>query len=273
MSTSLARSTGTTNQPGTVRSSVHGSLCLLRLQSDITLISHVQSANHCRCGKMPLVPHPRPAPPSRPDRLQCRGRSPGPPAHAAERPRPRAGRAVWPAGLRTLEPTSRNAWSTSDLRRAVRDRRRHCEAPRPGLSADAGLARAGVRTARGADGRRGRDLARRRRARSIRPAPSHSTALRDARASRPLTPWPRDTRHARCVAVVTHGGVIRTTLELLAGRAPRAGARGRRGPRSVPILNGSILHLDVDERGPWRVRARQRCRSPRDADRTATDAG
>jgi broad specificity phosphatase PhoE len=53
------------------------------------------------------------------------------------------------------------------------------------------------------------------------------------------------------VAVVTHGGVIRTALSLLAsGGLPLA--PGETAPEVGVILNGSIAHLEVDTAG-WRV--------------------
>jgi probable phosphoglycerate mutase len=68
----------------------------------------------------------------------------------------------------------------------------------------------------------------------------------------------------RCVAVVTHGAVLRNVLNLLAdGRLPLVAAEV--SPRSVPILNCSIMHLEAHRPDPvvaatdsdvarWRVR-------------------
>jgi 2,3-bisphosphoglycerate-dependent phosphoglycerate mutase len=82
------------------------------------------------------------------------------------------------------------------------------------------------------------------------------------------------TRHrtAGALAVVTHGGVIRTTLGLLAdGRLALAAGEAR--PEGGAILNGSILHLDVDEQDQWRVLRVNDVDHLAALDRTAADAG
>ncbi|MEO8481178.1 MAG: histidine phosphatase family protein [Acidobacteriota bacterium] len=53
-----------------------------------------------------------------------------------------------------------------------------------------------------------------------------------------------------CVAVVTHGGVVRSILHLLgSGRLPLAGLQ--EPPVVDPIANASILHITVDANGGW----------------------
>lgn len=62
----------------------------------------------------------------------------------------------------------------------------------------------------------------------------------------------RDYRARRCVAVVTHGGVMRTALQLLQdGDLPLAS--GQTPPEVAPIRNASILHLAVAADDRWRV--------------------
>jgi probable phosphoglycerate mutase len=66
----------------------------------------------------------------------------------------------------------------------------------------------------------------------------------------------RDFAPASCVAVVTHGAVLRNILNLLRdGRLPLLAGESR--PESVPIANCAIMHLEArwgDERLPaWRV--------------------
>jgi broad specificity phosphatase PhoE len=79
----------------------------------------------------------------------------------------------------------------------------------------------------------------------------------------------------RSVAVVTHGGAIRTVLRLLAdGHLPLASAH----PAILvePILNASILHLAVglvDGEPVWRVVAINDVEHLADEARSARDAG
>lgn len=65
-----------------------------------------------------------------------------------------------------------------------------------------------------------------------------------------------DFRECRCVAVVTHGAVLRNILNLL-GDGRLALAAGAEPPASVPIINCAVMHLEVqwnDESvAAWRV--------------------
>jgi probable phosphoglycerate mutase len=66
----------------------------------------------------------------------------------------------------------------------------------------------------------------------------------------------RDFGTLRCLAVVTHGAVLRNVLNLLGDGRLRL-ANGQAPPASVPILNGAIMHLEahgIDESVVrWRV--------------------
>ncbi len=77
-----------------------------------------------------------------------------------------------------------------------------------------------------------------------------------SRVQRALEATVRDFRGCRCVAVVTHGAVLRNVLNLLGdGRLPLAD--GVEAPESVPIINCAVMHLEVqwnDESvASWRV--------------------
>jgi broad specificity phosphatase PhoE len=80
---------------------------------------------------------------------------------------------------------------------------------------------------------------------------------------------------ATCIAVVTHGGVMRTALSLLADHHLPL-APGHAAVVVGPILNASILHLAVgrtDPIGVWRVVSVNDVEHLRHADVTARDAG
>jgi broad specificity phosphatase PhoE len=70
------------------------------------------------------------------------------------------------------------------------------------------------------------------------------TAAFQERVRTALEDLAREFASTRCVAVVTHGAVLRNILNLLAdGRLPRV--HGEPPPASVPIANCAIMHLEV----------------------------
>jgi probable phosphoglycerate mutase len=71
------------------------------------------------------------------------------------------------------------------------------------------------------------------------------TAAFQERVRTALHDLAREFGSTHCVAVVTHGAVLRNILNLLAdGRLPRM--HGEPPPESVPIANCAIMHLEVD---------------------------
>jgi len=82
------------------------------------------------------------------------------------------------------------------------------------------------------------------------------TAAFQSRVQGALEAIVRDFRVRHCVAVVTHGAVLRNILNLLRdGRLPMAA--GVAAPESVPIINCAVMHLEVgwddDREATWRV--------------------
>jgi broad specificity phosphatase PhoE len=84
------------------------------------------------------------------------------------------------------------------------------------------------------------------------------TAVFQLRVQAALEAVARDFASAECVAVVTHGAVLRNVLGLLRDGRLRL-AEGEATPAAVPVANCAIMHLEAlrtDESVPsWRVHA------------------
>lgn len=85
---------------------------------------------------------------------------------------------------------------------------------------------------------------------------AESTSAFQARVQMALEAVARDFASASCVAVVTHGAVLRNVLHLLRDGRLRLDD-GEPQPESVPIANCAIMHVEarwVDEHVPaWRI--------------------
>lgn len=85
---------------------------------------------------------------------------------------------------------------------------------------------------------------------TIDPPGGESSAVFRARVHAALAAVVERYADRRCVAVVTHGGVIRAVLHLLgSGHLPLADSQ--EPPAVDPIANASILHVTVDAGGAW----------------------
>lgn len=112
---------------------------------------------------------------------------------------------------------------------------------------------------------------------TVDPPGAESIPALQARVAQALVTLVQHHGHRRCIAVVTHGGVMRTVLQLLAeGRLPVVDDHPR--PEVGPILNGSILRLaaTVDGMGGdcrWQVVGVNDVQHLAGTDVTSLDAG
>jgi probable phosphoglycerate mutase len=89
----------------------------------------------------------------------------------------------------------------------------------------------------------------------IDPPGAETSEAFESRIAGALTGLVRRQTGRQCVAIVTHGGAIRTVLRLLVGGRLRV-RPGDPLPAMVPIANASIMHLDVEHDGAGSARWR-----------------